>query len=144
MSARTTIRKPIGAGRSNQAGQAMAEYVVATAFGLMVLLGPGVDIMAELARVMRENYRGYAYGMSLSAMPIAETGALFRTEMMDAGIDETTVNQLGIDPIEDNYGEQLGQIVDLKDSMVDAFNEMMNFSVEDFLDDALSSAVKFF
>lgn len=40
-------RKFHGGYGPGQGGQAMAEYIVVLAFGIMVLLGPGRDIMAR-------------------------------------------------------------------------------------------------
>ena len=53
-----------------QKGQAMAEYIVVLAFGVMVLtMGPGGDILLDLLGVMNDNYQGYSYATSLSTIP---------------------------------------------------------------------------
>ena len=82
-----------------QSGQAMTEYVIVTAFGLMLLLGPGIDILKEMANVFRRNYDGYSYAMSLSALPDYGTGEQMRTAMLAEQIDQATIDQLGVDPL---------------------------------------------
>jgi hypothetical protein len=54
----------------SQIGQAMAEYVVVLAFGVMMLtMGPGGDVLLDLLGVVNDNYQGYSYATSLSTIP---------------------------------------------------------------------------
>ena len=50
--------KPIN--RANAAGQGMVEYTVVLAFGVLLLMGPGGDVLKDLAMVMKNKYRGYS------------------------------------------------------------------------------------
>ena len=86
------------------AGQAMVEYTVILAFGVLVLLGPGGDVIAELEEVLRQNYRGYSYAMSLSTMPDFDTGQDLRDYIddlaLDPELDDATIDQLAVDPVQ--------------------------------------------
>jgi Flp pilus assembly pilin Flp len=61
------------AGRRSQYGQAMVEYTIVLAFGVMVLVGPGVDVIADLTDVIKWKYESYSYAMSLSEIPDTAT-----------------------------------------------------------------------
>lgn len=53
-----------------QRGQSMVEYTIVLVFGVMVLTtGPGGDVMADLLKVMKGNYQGYSYAVSISDYP---------------------------------------------------------------------------
>lgn len=52
-----------------QTGQGMVEYTVVTALGVLVLLGPGTDVIQYTLRSIQDNYQGYSYAMSLSQWP---------------------------------------------------------------------------
>lgn len=55
---------------NHEKGQAMAEYIVVLAFGVMVLtMGPGGDVLLDLLGVMNDKYQGYSYATSLSTIP---------------------------------------------------------------------------
>lgn len=103
----TTDRRELKAGSRSptQCGQAMIEYTVILAFGLMVLLGPGGDIIAALAGVLKNNYRSYSYAMSMSPLPDFDTGPELReyiTETaVDPEVDEQTLARLTVDPVQD-------------------------------------------
>ena len=47
----------------------MVEYTVVTALGVLVLLGPGTDVIQYTLRSIQDNYAGYSYAMSLSQWP---------------------------------------------------------------------------
>ncbi len=54
----------------HQFGQSMPEYTVVLVFGVLVLTtGPGGDVMQQLLGVIKENYEGYSYAVSLSEPP---------------------------------------------------------------------------
>ena len=53
-----------------QRGQGMVEYVVVLVFGVMVMvIGPGGDVLLDLLGVMNDKYQGYSYATSLSTIP---------------------------------------------------------------------------
>ena len=55
--------------RQRQRGQGMVEYTVVTSLGILVLLGPGVDVISWTMETIKGNYQGYSYAMSLSQWP---------------------------------------------------------------------------
>ena len=55
--------------RQTQLGQGMVEYTVITSLGILVLLGPGTDVIQYALRSIQDNYTGYSYAMSLSQWP---------------------------------------------------------------------------
>ena len=55
-------------GITRQLGQSMVEYTVILAFGIMVLIS-GDDIFFEIRDILRDNYQGYSYSISLSDQP---------------------------------------------------------------------------
>jgi len=54
---------------TRQRGQGMVEYTVVTSLGILVLLGPGVDVIRWTMDTIKNNYQGYSYAMSLSQWP---------------------------------------------------------------------------
>jgi hypothetical protein len=77
-----------------QAGQGMVEYTIVTSLGILVLLGPGTDVIQYTLRSIQDNYQGYSYAMSLSQWPefdirsaeaITSTLDLPRSGMADTG-----------------------------------------------------------
>ena len=130
--------------RYSQLGQAMTEYTVILAFGLMVLLGPGIDVLKEMANVLRRNYEGYSYAISLSPLPDYGTGVDMRTAMISEEIDQATIDQLGVDPLEDEMLEQLAAYTDLKEQLSDTVEEYTDIDIGDIWDAAEDAAVSFF
>ena len=130
--------------RYSQLGQAMTEYTVILAFGLMVLLGPGIDVLKEMANVLRRNYEGYSYAISLSPLPDYGTGVDMRTAMIGEEIDQATIDQLGVDPLEDEMLEQLAAYTDLKEQLSDTVEEYTDIDIGDIWDAAEDAAVSFF
>lgn len=131
--------------QAHQCGQAMIEYIVVTAFGLMILLGPGVDLLREeLPKVMRDNHRGYSYAISLSSLPPYGTGEAYRIAMAAEGIDQATIDALGVDPIEDAMLEQIQQYLDFKEQITSIIDEYSDFDIEDIWDEAEDEAFSFF
>ena len=127
-----------------QHGQAMTEYTIILAFGLMVLLGPGIDVLKEMANVIRRNYEGYSYAISLSPLPDYGTGAEMRTAMISEEIDQATVDQLGVDPLEDEMLQQLAAYTEFKEELSDTVEEYTDFDLGDIWDAAEDAAVSFF
>lgn len=131
-------------GSYSQRGQAMTEYTVILAFGLMVLLGPGIDVLKEMANVLRRNYEGYSYAISLSPLPDYGTGVDMRTAMISEEIDQATIDQLGVDPLEDEMLEQLAAYTDLKEQLSDTVEDYTDINIGDIWDAAEDAAVSFF
>ena len=131
-----------------QSGQAMTEYMVVIAFGLVLLFGPGLDLIdivqGELTTVMRDGYRGYSYTISMSTLPDYATGAEMRTALEAEGLDQATIDQLSVDPLEDAMLEQLEQYTDARDQITDAINQIGDFSIDDVWDEAEDAALSFF
>ena len=71
----------------------------------MGILGPGGDVIAELEEVLRQNYRGYSYAMSLSTMPDFDTGQDLRDYIddlaLDPELDDAIIDRLAVDPVQD-------------------------------------------
>ena len=114
-------------------GQAMVEYTVILAFGVLVLLGPGGDVIRELEDVMKQNYRGYSYAMSLSTMPDFDNGDELRDYIDGLGLnpelDDATIDRLAVDPVQDAITTALdplsnaaGTFNDIKDILGDMDN----------------------
>ena len=131
-------------GRSRCGGQAMTEYVVILAFGLMVLLGPGIDVLKELANVMRRNYEGYSYAISLSPLPDYGTGVEMRTAMITDQIDQATIDSLGVDPLEDEMLDKLAEYTEFKEELIDKVKDKADFDIGDIWDSIEGSATSFF
>jgi len=55
--------------RRRQCGQGMVEYTIVTSLGILVLLGPGTDVIRWTMAAIKGNYQGYSYAMSLSQWP---------------------------------------------------------------------------
>jgi len=47
----------------------MVEYTIVTSLGILVLLGPGADVISWTMSVIKNNFQGYSYAMSLSQWP---------------------------------------------------------------------------
>lgn len=95
----------------------MVEYTVILAFGLMVLLGPGGDVLRDLADVMKNNYRGYTYALSMSPLPDFDSGPQLREYIDGLGLepelDEETVARLTVDPVQDAVTSALSPLTNL-------------------------------
>jgi hypothetical protein len=100
-----TKQRPSATSARHAHGQAMVEYTVILAFGLMMLLGPGGDVLRDLADVLKNNYRGYSYAMSMSPLPDFDTGSELREYVeglgLDPELDEQTLDRLAVDPVDD-------------------------------------------
>lgn len=127
-----------------QRGQAMTEYVIVTFFGLIFFFGPGLDILEELANVIRRNYEAYSYAVSVSPLPDYPTGGEMETALQDAGIDAATIAQLSVDPAEKAVDEQLQKFTNLKEQLDQALSGFTDVSVDDILDSIKDSALSIF
>jgi len=47
----------------------MVEYMIVASLGILVLLGPGTDVIRWTMTTIKNNYQGYSYAMSLSQWP---------------------------------------------------------------------------
>ena len=130
--------------KQSQYGQAMTEYTVILAFGLMVLLGPGIDVLKEMANVLRRNYEGYSYAISLSPLPDYGSGVEMRDAMVSDEIDQATIDQLGVDPLEDEMLEKLAAYTDFKEQLSDTVEDYTDIDIGDIWDAAEDAAVSFF
>jgi len=106
--------KPIN--RANAAGQGMVEYTVVLAFGVLLLMGPGGDVLKDLAMVMKNKYRGYSYAMSLSPLPEFGTGPEFAAYIeglnLDPALDDETLARLTVDPVQEQVDAALQPVSD--------------------------------
>jgi len=109
----------------------MVEYVVVLAFGVMVLIGPAGDVMQALLDVMKGNYTGYTYAMSLSEIPDYDN--LYEFGM---STDEATSARAQVDSL----FSQIEGFTDFPtlDSFDDLVADQMPNSASDIVDGALS------
>lgn len=83
--------------RAGQRGQAMVEYIIVVSFGVLVLVA-GDDVILRLRDVIRNNYDGYSYAVSLSEYPDAGNSLEYRAMLEDQGVPEETIDYLTDDP----------------------------------------------
>jgi len=83
--------------RHAQSGQSMVEYAVVLSFGVLVLIS-GEDIFITIRDVLRDNYQGYSYSISLSEQPVHDNLAEY---LIDADIIDPIDPNTLIDKIED-------------------------------------------
>lgn len=126
-----------------QGGQAMTEYIIVTSFALIFFF-QGLDVMEEVADMLRRKYDGYSYAMSMSPLPDYETGAEMRTALAAAEIDAATIEQLAVDPLEDAVLEQLEQFTDLESQLDDVLSDFTDITIEDIWDEVKDSAFSIF
>jgi hypothetical protein len=121
------------------AGQGMVEYTVILAFGVLMLMGPGGDVLLDLAAVMKNKYRGYSYAMSLSPLPDFGTGpqlaAYIEDLNLDPEVDDETLARLTVDPVQ----EQVNTVLQPVSDAYEAFNDISGLlgGMEDLDDIAL-------
>ncbi|MGE0486030.1 MAG: hypothetical protein AB7Q81_17920 [Gammaproteobacteria bacterium] len=117
----------------------MVEYTVILAFGVLMLMGPGGDVLLDLATVMKNKYRGYSYAMSLSPLPDFGTGpqlaAYIEDLNLDPEVDDETLARLTVDPVQEQVNTALQPISDA----YEAFNDINGLlgGMEDLDDIAL-------
>lgn len=84
--------------RRSQIGQSMVEYTVVLVFGVLALTtGPSGDAIQDLLDVIKENYRGYSYGMSLSEAPDYDSAAQYELVLQGEGLDDDEIERLAVD-----------------------------------------------
>ncbi len=107
-----------------QRGQGMVEYTIILVFGVLMLMGPGGDVLSDLLAVFKNKYRGYSYSMSLTPMPDFGTGSEFRTYItdlnLDPQLDDETIDRLTVDPIE----EHLAPLLEAASTARNGFNQV--------------------
>lgn len=82
-----------------QIGQSMTEYTVVLVFGVLALTtGPGGDAVQQLLDVMKENYEGYSFAVSLSEPPDYDDVLTYRTELSNQGLEDDEIDKLAVDP----------------------------------------------
>jgi hypothetical protein len=123
-----------------QLGQSMTEYTVVLVFGVMVLTtGPGGDVMQELLAVLKKNYEGYTFAISMSAPPDYEDADEYALVLESYGLEDEEIEKLAVDTAEMLAGAGLfntdpaDQLDEFKDSLPD-----MPPSMSDILDGASS------
>ncbi|MEQ8230588.1 MAG: hypothetical protein RLW61_14810 [Gammaproteobacteria bacterium] len=94
----------------------MVEYTVVLAFGVLLLMGPGGDVLKDLAMVLQNKYRGYSYAMSLSPLPEFDTGPELATYIeglnLDPPLDDATLARLTVDPVQEQVDQALQPVSD--------------------------------
>jgi hypothetical protein len=81
-----------------QLGQSMTEYAVVLVFGVMVITtGPGGDMSLQLLQVMKDNYEGYSYGLSLSEAPDYDDVATYDAALVTAGYTQEERDKLAVE-----------------------------------------------
>jgi len=83
----------------------MLEYTVVLVFGELALTtGPSGNVMQELLQVIKNNYEGYSFGVSLSEAPDFDSAADYRNELKGLKADKDTIGRLAV-KTEDLYVE---------------------------------------
>ena len=81
-----------------QTGQSMVEYTVVLVFGVLALTtGPSGDVIKELLDVIKENYRGYSYALSLSEAPDFDSAADYALVLQAEGLSQDEIDRLAVD-----------------------------------------------
>lgn len=121
-----------------QLGQSMTEYTVVLVFGVMVLTtGPGGDVMQELLAVLKKNYEGYTFGISMSETPDYESADEYALALESYGLEDEEIDKLAVDTADMLAGagvfntDPSDQLDAFKDSLPD-----MPPSVSDIMDGA--------
>lgn len=109
-----------------QLGQSMTEYTVVLVFGVMVLTtGPGGDVMQELLAVLKKNYEGYTFGISMSETPDYESADEYALALESYGVEDEQIEKLAVDTADMLAGAGLfntdpsDQLDKFKDSLPD-------------------------
>lgn len=80
-----------------QLGQSMVEYTIVLVFGVMVITtGPGGDVAQQLLDVMKSNYEGYTYGISMSEAPDYDDVVTYNNELVAAGYEQDEIDRLAV------------------------------------------------
>ena len=101
----------------HQLGQSMTEYTVVLVFGVLALTtGPTGDVMQDLLDVMKENYEGYSFAMSMSEPPDFDNEIDYETYLIAQGLEPEEIDRLAVnstdllDDIQVYNQDPLGQI----------------------------------
>ena len=107
-----------------QRGQGMVEYTIILVFGVLMLMGPGGDVLADLLAVFKNKYRGYSYSMSLTPLPDFGTGSEYRAYISDLNLDpeltDEQIERLTVDPLE----ERLAPLLEAAGTAQSGFNQV--------------------
>lgn len=68
-----------GLKRRTQGGQSLVEYVLVLSTVMMALSSGDPSTLEQLAQVIKDNYRGYSYAISMTDMPDTKTSAAAKT-----------------------------------------------------------------
>ena len=111
-------------GITRQLGQSMVEYTVILAFGIMVLIS-GDDIFFQIRDILRDNYQGYSYSISLSDQPTYDNLGEY---LIDEGV---------VEPLDPNKViDQIKSYTEFPE--LEGFPDGMPNSASDILDGATS------
>lgn len=67
-------------------------------FGVLALTtGPSGDVIQELLDVIKENYKGYSYALSLSEAPDFDSAADYALALQAAGLEQDEIDRLAVD-----------------------------------------------
>lgn len=98
---RGTVHRPRG---TRQSGQAMVEYVIVVAFGVLLIVGVGAEdgplsaVVGDAVDAVKSNYEGYSFAVSMSDYPDVDSSIEYR-EMLEAqGVPEERIDYLVDDP----------------------------------------------
>ncbi len=76
----------------------MVEYTVVLVFGVLSLTtGPGGDAVLELLNVIKQNYQGYSYGLSMSEPPDFDSAEDLVQALEAQGLEDEEIERLAID-----------------------------------------------
>ena len=76
----------------------MTEYTVVLFFGVMTLTtGPMSDVLQDLINVMKENYEGYSFAISMSEAPDYDNVLDYRAALVSEGLDNAEIDKLAVD-----------------------------------------------
>jgi hypothetical protein len=116
----------------------MTEYTVVLVFGVMVLTtGPGGDVMQELLAVLKKNYEGYTFAISMSEPPDYESADEYALALESYGLEDEEIEKLAVDTADMLAGAGLfntdpaDQLDEFRDSLPD-----MPPSLSDIMDGA--------
>ncbi len=76
----------------------MVEYTVVLVFGVLSLTtGPGGDAVLQLLNVIKQNYQGYSYGLSMSEPPDFDSAEDLVQALEAQGLEDEEIERLAID-----------------------------------------------
>lgn len=112
-----------------QKGQSMTEYTVVLVFGVLALTtGPSGDVMQDLVEVMKKNYSGYSYAISLSEPPDYDNANDYAIALDGHGLEDAEIDRLAVETPEllsglKTYNKdpnaQLKKVTDIKDTLLE-------------------------